>query len=216
MIRPFVVAAMNPHMNLKRTDPMRHARLQFTNLIPKLIPTLVLVLALAACSSSPQSTSMTAPGVNLANYETFNFVQYDQSPDKPYESLELTYLRQATQRQMERRGFTLSDNPELVINFSIDTQEKVQTRTIPRTGYGMGYDPFYDVYVDDWYVTHETRIDQFTEGQLDIDLIDVAQRRLVWQGTTKGRLTKKDLENVQATLNEAVTEVFMEFPVGGP
>jgi hypothetical protein len=177
-----------------------------------LLPTLFL----AACSSSPQNTSMTAPGVNLANYQTFNFVQYDQSPDQPYESLELTYLRQATQRQMERRGFTLSDEPQLAINFSIDTQEKLQTRTIPRTGYGMGYDPFYDVYVDDWYMTHETRIDQFTEGRLDIDLIDVAARRLIWQGSTKGRLSKKDMQDVQGTLTEAVAEVFLDFPVGNP
>jgi hypothetical protein len=178
--------------------------------------TLLPALFLAACASSPQNTSMMAPGVNLADYSTFNFVQYDQGPDRPYESLELTYLRQATQRQMERRGFTLSDNPELVINFAMDTQEKLQTRTIPRTGYGMGYDPFYDVYVDDWTMTHETRIDQFTEGRLDIDLIDVAERRLIWQGSTKGRLTKKDMQDVQGTLTEAVAEVFLEFPGANP
>ena len=178
--------------------------------------TLLLVVFLAGCAAAPQSTSMSAPGVDLGAYRTFNFVQYDQTPDQPYETLELTYLRDATRQQMERRGLTLSNDPELVINFSIDTEEKLRTRTVPRTGYGIGYTPFYDVYVDDWYVSHETRIDQFTEGRLDIDLIDVAQRRLVWQGSTKGRLSKKDLNDVQATLTEAVAEVFAEYPVGRP
>ena len=45
-----------------------------------------------------------------------------------------------------------------------------------------------------------------------VDLIDVAERRLVWQGSTRGRLTRKDMQNVQALLEEAVAEVFAEFP----
>jgi hypothetical protein len=171
------------------------------------------MMLLIGCASSPNTTSMSDPTVDLRSYETFNFVQYDQSPDQSYETLELTYLRRAARQQMERRGFTLSDQPDVVINFSIDTQEKIQSRTVPSTGYGIGYDPFYDVYYDDWYMSHETRIDQYTEGHLDIDLIDVAQRKLIWQGSTSGRLSRKDFENVQGTLTQAVNEVFTEFPI---
>ena len=173
------------------------------------------MMLLIGCASSPNTTSMSDPTVDLRSYETFNFVQYDQNPDQSYETLELTYLRRAARQQMERRGFTLSDQPDVVINFSIDTQEKIQSRSVPRTGYGIGYDPFYDVYYDDWYMSHETRIDQYTEGHLDIDLIDVAQRKLIWQGSTSGRLSKKDFENVQGTLTQAVNEVFTEFPIPG-
>lgn len=175
--------------------------------------TITLALSLVACASKPQTRSMVDPGADLTAFKTFNFVQYDQSPDKPYETLELTYLRNATQRQMEMRGFTLSDNPDLVVNFSLDSKEKVRTRSVPTTGYGIGYDPFYDVYYDDWYTTHQTRVDQYTEGHLDIDLIDAAQRKLVWQGSTQGRITQKDLENAQATLEQAVADIFTEFPV---
>ena len=92
---------------------------------------------------------------------------------------------------MEARGFTKSDDPDL----------------------GIGYDPYYDVYYDGWGTSHETRIDQYTEGKLDIDLNDVKQRKLVWQGTTKGRLTKKDYANAQKTLDEAVVEIFTQFPI---
>ena len=175
---------------------------------------LIAILGLSACASEPKTTSMVDPGTDLNAYRTFNFVQYDQEPDKGYETLELSYLRKATQRQLEGRGYTLSDNPDFVVNFSLDTQEKVRTRTVPSTGYGVGYDPYYDVYYDDWYTTHQTRVDQYTEGYLDIDLIDVAQRKLVWQGSTKGRITQKDLENAQATLEQAVADVFTQFPGG--
>ena len=81
----------------------------------------------------------------------------------------------------------------------------------------MGIDPIYDdVYSGGWGMTHQTRIDQFTEGTLKIDLIDNEQRKMVWQGSTRGRLTKKDLENAQAVLDAAVVEIFQKFPIAGP
>lgn len=175
-----------------------------------------LALLLGACASSPSTTTMSDPTVNLRDYETFNFVQYDQSPDAAYETLEAGYLKAAARRELETRGFTFSDDPDLLVNFSVDTQEKLRTRTVPRSTWGVGYDPFYDVYYEGWGTTHETRIDQYTEGYLDIDLIDAEQRKLVWQGTTKGRLTEKDYENVQQTLELAVREIFQQFPIPGP
>ncbi len=72
------------------------------------------------------------------------------------------------------------------------------------------------MYYDGWQTTHSTRIDQYTEGKLNIDAIDVSSRKLVWQGSTQGRLTKKDFENAQAVLNEAVIEIFQKFPIAGP
>jgi hypothetical protein len=44
----------------------------------------------------------------------------------------------------------------------------------------------------------------------------VASRKLVWQGSTKGRLTKKDEQNAQKTLSEATAEIFVGFPVPAP
>ena len=75
-------------------------------------------------------------------------------------------------------------------------------------GYGIGYDPFYVVYYDSWGMNHTTQIDQYTEGKLNIDAIDVKLKKLVWQGSTKGRLTNKAKQNYQVTLDEAVNEIF--------
>ena len=80
----------------------------------------------------------------------------------------------------------------------------------------MGYDPYYDVYYDGWAASHTTRIDQYTEGKLNIDVIDPRERKLIWQGSISGRLTKKDYENAQAVLDESVVEIFKKFPVAPP
>ena len=114
---------------------------------------------------------------------------------------------------MQARGFDeVSEDPQLLINFSIETQEKVRSRQVPTGDYGIGYDPFHDVYYDGWGVNHTTQIDQFTEGKLNVDAIDVESRTLVWQGYTKGRITRKEEMNWRTTLNEAVADIFTRFP----
>ena len=173
-------------------------------------------LILGACSSAPTIVSNTDPTVDFSQYKTYTFIEDLSTNSAQYQSLETTYLKASVGREMEARGFTKSNTPQLAINFSVDTQEKIRSRSVPSTSYGVGYDPYYDVYYDGWGTTHTTRIDQYTEGKLNIDAIDVSSRKLVWQGSTQGRLTKKDLENAQAVLDAAVVEIFQKFPIAGP
>jgi hypothetical protein len=172
------------------------------------------LLILGACSSTPDTVSSKDPTVDFSQYKTYAFVA-DLATDKAqYQSLESTFLKTAVAQEMNRRGFTQVDtNPELAVNFAIDMQDKIRTRQVPTGGYGMGYDPYYDVYHDSWGASHSTQIDQYTEGMLDIDLIDVQGKKLIWQGTTKGRITKKVEENFEQALQEAVTEIFLQFPI---
>jgi hypothetical protein len=174
----------------------------------KHLTALALMTLLVGCSSS-NTVSMSDPEADFSQYKTYNFVQTTAE----YETIASTYLKTSTARELEARGFTKSDDPDLAINFSFDEEEKIRSRQVPSASGGIGYDPYYDVYHDSWGTSHQTQIDQYTEGKLDIDLIDVRQRKLVWQGTTKGRLTKKDYANAQKTLDDAVVEIFTQFPI---
>jgi hypothetical protein len=162
-----------------------------------------------ACSSNPATTSNSDPTVDFSQYKTFAFMA-DLATDKAaYQSLETTYLKESVGRELEKIGLRkVASNPDLAINFSVETEEKVRSRSVPTGGYGMGYDPYYDVYGSGWGSSHTTEITQYTEGKLNIDAIDVKSRKLVWQGSTKGRLTNKDRENYQLTLDQSVSEIF--------
>jgi len=172
------------------------------------------VLLLAACASEPNTVSSQDSSVDFSRFKTYAFL-VDLAQDKDhYQSLDTTYLKEAVSKEMRGRGFEqVNADPQLLINFSVETQDKVRSRQVPTGGYGIGYDPFYDVYYEDWHVTHTTQIDQFTEGKLNIDAIDVASRKLVWQGSTKGRITRKEESNWRETLNKAVADIFTRFPV---
>lgn len=176
----------------------------------------IFALVVAGCASTPNTVSSVDPTVNMGQYKTYSFTEILDTDGKQYQSMETGILMAATSRELEARGFSKSDQPDVLINFSIEAEEKVRSRSVPTGGVGMmGYDPFYgDVYGGGWGMSHQTRIDQYTEGKLNIDLVDNQARKVVWHGSTKGRLTKKDYENVQATLEEAVTEIFLQFPAG--
>ena len=181
------------------------------NSIYQTINVLLLALGIVVLSgcSSPATTSDYDQTVDFSKFSTFSFVADLATDKKEFQSLETTHLKNAVGRELEALGMRqVQVDPDLAFNFSIETQEKIQSRTVPQTSYGMGYDPFYNAYYDGWRTSHTTRIDQYTEGKLNIDAIDVKAQKIVWHGSTKGRLTRKDMENFRATLEAAVAEIF--------
>lgn len=182
----------------------------------RLITTLIAsALLLVGCSSSKPVSSQD-PNFDFASIRTFDFVSTPGSDGGSYESLETNFLRSALTRELTARGIRQAANPDVLVNFSLRTQEKVQTRTVPRSAYVGAYDWYDDVYYDGWGMSHQTRIDQYTEGQLYIDVIDPTARAMVWQGSTKGRLTQEMMANAQQTLDAAVAEIMLQFPIPLP
>ena len=174
------------------------------------------LLLLVGCSSS-KPVSMVDESFDFAGIRTFDFVPVPSTDGEAYESLETNYLRSAMTRELQARGIRQSSEADVMVNFSISTEEKIRSRSVPSMGgYVGGYDYYDDVYYDGWARTHQTRIDQYTEGRLNIDVIDPVGRKLVWQGSTSGRLTNEMMSNFRATLDEAVTEIMGEFPVALP
>ena len=56
-------------------------------------------------------------------------------------------------------------------------------------------------------------MDQYTEGTLNIDVVNAPTKKLVWEGPVAGRLTKKDVHNMKQTVDEVVAAVMNNFPI---
>jgi hypothetical protein len=169
---------------------------------------------LAGCSTTPETYSSVALGVDFRGIKTYGFLPQTSTDKAGYQSLETNFLKVAVAQQMDLRGLTYDpENPEVVMNFYIHTNEKMRTRQTPSMGGYYGYRG--GIYDDFGYggVAYETRIESYTEGTLSIDMIDPKERKLLWEGTVKGRLTKKDAKNMEATIDEAVKDIFVKFPV---
>lgn len=172
---------------------------------------LCLLLAVAACASAPTIESNYDHSANFAAYRTFGFFSPLGTDKAGYATLVTQTLKDATRREMEARGYTYSEtNPDLLLNFNAKLAKQVQVSQIPM-GPPMGYYGYRGGFYGGWG-GYYTDVDQYTEGTLNIDLVDAARRQLVWEGVAIGRVTEKHRENREAAINAAVAEIFKKFP----
>jgi hypothetical protein len=170
-----------------------------------------LIAVTAGCAAKPNVFSAVDPQANLADYKTYGFLSDLATDTKRYESLESSFLKVAVAQQMDRRGYQYTADPELLVNFNINTKEKIRSRSVPSANAYYGYrDPFYGGWGTG--MAYETRIDQFTEGTLTIDVVDAGQKKLIWEGSIVGKITEKDVQNLEAVIDDAVNAIFEQFP----
>jgi hypothetical protein len=75
-------------------------------------------------------------------------------------------------------------------------------------GYRGGY---YNTWGGYGYGT-QTHVSQYTEGTFNIDLIDNKKEQLVWEAVGKGKVSQKDLENLEEGVMKGVPRYFASYP----
>jgi hypothetical protein len=169
---------------------------------------LLIALFLQGCATAPNVRSDYDKSADFGKFRTYNFVSRPSTDKAGYSSLTTQQLEAAVNAEMQRRGYTLSENPDLLINFSgklRDKQDIVSTPG-PYYGYRAGMYGAWPGYTNDVYTVN------YTEGTLNIDMVDAARKQMVWEGVGVGEVSKSDMQNREATINRAVADIFMKFP----
>ncbi|MFC4313680.1 DUF4136 domain-containing protein [Steroidobacter flavus] len=172
----------------------------------------IVVALIAACASKPTIRSNVDQSADFSRFQTYGY--FDELTDrKPaYESFATSYIKKAIDHEMQLRGFEKSNQPQLLINTHVQTQDKVQVNETP---YGGGYYGYrYGMY--GWGAGVSTTVDNYTEGTLNIDVVDTASKKLVWEGIAVGRIHEKSRDEPQAAISEVVRQIFEKFPKQPP
>ncbi|MFC1719616.1 DUF4136 domain-containing protein [Pseudomonadota bacterium] len=180
-----------------------------------------LAMLLAACAPSVKVRSDADPGVNLGQFKTYDFFSQLGIEGDGYSSLLGQHFRDAISSQMNARGFTQSGSPQLQINVSIGSEEKVRVNTYQDPYLYGGY---YGVrgrgfYGNPWGYAGgmtSTTVSQYTEANVYIDVVDASAHKLVWQGVATFTLTDKMQSQMRETVNNTVEKIFTQFPVSKP
>ncbi|CAG2140230.1 hypothetical protein LMG26411_01807 [Cupriavidus numazuensis] len=167
---------------------------------------------LAACASAPDIKTDYNHNTDFSVYRSFGFVQNPGTDRQGYESLTTQYLKTAVQREMTSRGYQYNAQaPDLLVNFNARTQEKVQVTPAPPPMMGYygyrgglyapwpGYGFYNDVYT-------------YTEGTLNIDVVDRKAMKLVWEGVAVGSVDTRDQSNIQQRIDKVVGQIFAKYP----
>jgi hypothetical protein len=185
------------------TDPSRY----------RLIAAFLCIAALFGCASKPASFAEQDPHVDLYAFKTFSFMEpapglpSGAPPGPPsgagYSTLVDQRLKEATRAQLEGLGYVYDEsNAELRVNIVLAVQDRAEIRSTPNAG-PMGY--------MGWGASNIETV-QYRYGTLVIDLVDAKRRTMVWRGVAGDRITRKNMQDVDGTVRDAVRELFAKYP----
>lgn len=178
----------------------------------RLLPILALA-ALAACATGPRITSDADPAADFSRYGTYAFYEPLAMEQSGYTTYLTNTVKTAIRAEMEARGYRYDESsPDLRVNFQGFIRERTDVYTTPRSDVHYYYDYWARSYVavPVWY--DQTRVRDYTEGTLSVDIVDAGRNHLLWTGAAVGRVTQQTAAERAAAADSAVRQIFTRFP----
>lgn len=164
----------------------------------------LLLFVLGSCCSVRVATDYDK-NVDFGQFKTYAF--YKNGIDKvEISDLDKKRILRAIDEVMASKGFTKSENPDLLVNIFTKAREQVSVNQFNNGwgyGWGYGWNPY--LWGGQTYVTTNT------EGTLYIDLIDAKKKEMIWQGEGVGSLTK-DTNKKDEVVKNFVAKILAQYP----
>lgn len=173
----------------------------------KLLPLLLITFLITSCVSVRVASDYDKD-VDFNTYKTFAF--YKTGIDQAEISdLDKRRILRAIEAELLAKGFTKSENPDLLVSIFTKSRERINVYNNGwgGYGYGWGWSPWY------WGGYGYGNVSRSTEGSLYIDLIDAAKKELVWQGVGTGYLTNT-MSKKEERIKEFVMKIMEKYPPG--
>jgi len=166
---------------------------------------ILLCLGILTSCSSVKVVSDYDTKVDFSTYKTFAF--YKKGIDKASVSdLDKKRIMRAIENELIEKGFTKSENPDLLISIFTKSREQVNvTDNNLGYGFGWGYNPWF-------FGSTNLNINQYTEGTLFIDFIDKNKNELIWQGIGSGTMKMSNIDKKEERINEFVNKIILAYP----
>ena len=176
---------------------------------------MLMLVVLTACSSGPDIRSDYDRTVDFSQFQTYNFFSPMGIENPGYSTIFGSIFREAITREMELRGYVLSDDPDLLMNVSARLQDKTKVTTY-NDPYPPGYYGYRRGYYDPWMgygYNKSTHVSQYTEGTINVDMVDAHAKRMIWEGVAVGRLKdNRSNDEVRDAINKGVASMFSGYP----
>ena len=164
-----------------------------------------MLFILASCSSVRVTTDYDT-AKDFSAYKTFAF--YKKGIEKvDISDLDKRRILKAVEQELLAKGFTISENPDILVSIFTKSREKVDIYNNNNMYYG--WHPWY------YGPNFGTHISKYTEGTLFVDLIDAKTKELAWQGIGSGALnTSGNVTKKEEIIKEFVAEILANYPPG--
>jgi hypothetical protein len=178
---------------------------------PKWVALVIVVMSIAGCTTVQISQDYD-PEKNFVEYQTWQWQLPEQPPsgdiriDNP---LLDRRIRKAVENHLADRHLNPTDiSPDLLLSYNLGIERKIYSDDY-YSYMGMGY------YGHPWYIGAglETRIYQYDQSRLIIDIHDAQTRELLWRGEGVYLLTTfKTPQDAAEAMQRTVDKILSQFP----
>ena len=169
----------------------------------RIFPVLMITFLMTSCSSVRVAADYDK-AADFNSYKTFAFFK-SGIDNAQISDLDKRRILRAIEAELLAKGFTKSENPDLLVSLFTKSREKINVYNngYGAYGYGWGWSPWYS----NSYTTSST------EGSLYIDLIDANKKELVWQGIGRGYIGQ-NMQQKEERIKEFVMKIMEKYPPG--
>lgn len=172
----------------------------------------LLTVILAGCASQSVDWDYDTER-SLTGMKAYRWIEPTQESQKlgyHFEALMDQRVHNAVDGVLAARGFQWVDSDKADVDFLVNYIVSQKTRREERqvtTSFGYGFSPW------GLGVSTDSRVQEYEEGSLIIDIIDPETRQVVWRGRSVGRIQEGlSPEQRTARINEAVVNILEGFP----
>ena len=171
----------------------------------KNITLLLITFILSSCTSIKVFSDYDR-NIDFSNYETFAY--FKPEIDKvDISDLDKRRILMALDFEMNLKGLSKSETPDLLIGFTTKAKEQIYVNTGNNFGWGWGwgFNPWF--WGNGGYNSVTTR----TEGTLYVNIIDAATKQLIWQGKGRGGINEF-MKNRDERISLFIHEIVENYP----
>jgi hypothetical protein len=180
----------------------------------KSLALLIITVVITSCSSVRVATDYDKQA-DFKSYKTFAF--FKTGIDKAEISdLDKRRILRAIEAELLAKGFTKSETPDLLVSIFTKSQQRVD---VYNNAWGMGgwgwggFGPWGGGFGPGWGWgwNNQPVVSTQSEGVLFIDLIDMENKELIWQGMGTGVISQ-NIDKKETQIKEFVTKIMEKYP----
>lgn len=177
---------------------------------------LIAMVAVVFTGCSVTSRTEKANGVSFSQYKTFGWKDaVAKKSDRMNSDIVDNNIKNAVSQELEKKGWKETDaNPDVLLDYSVAVKRDIKRESDPV--YLNPYTPFlygrrgmYRLWYPSALMGYHTYNVPFTEGELNINMVDAKTDQLIWQGWAKGEINNRQITSKEAAAR--VKSIFRKF-----
>lgn len=185
----------------------------------KSLTIIVLLSVVSGCATHPVQVGFDKNNkIDTSHYKTFAWLNEAKilAPAIDFNPVMKVRVDDAIEAVFISKGYQIISDPEkadFAISYTVGNRDKIKSYNYPSTYSSRFYwgTRYHRGHYNNLMVSTDTKIIQYTEGKLAIDVYDVKLHQPAWHGWAIKRLTLQDKEMPSASIKAIVKQVVSQF-----